>query len=269
MKLILQLLGIIAVTLSEPAFGEQTRLSLDPKVYSEEIAYFVPSSYQPKDVTEIILHLHGHLNYRKKLGRIDTFEDVLQEFKFDRMLEATGRNAILVVPSSRGKCDTFKRQLADEQNFKRFLLLLVKHFKLRRLMSRSSTIKLVLTGHSGAYSPISRILTFRTAPAVTELHLFDALYVAKNETAAKAFAAFASDPAKKFRAAFVFEETGEGTRKVWTQLPSTLRGERFEDDIVGPEIDPNDLKAHRPAFVSSDQGHYLTVNKYFPLFLRK
>lgn len=273
MSLVLSALIGFVCTTPDPQLGFHCRGHLDKRVYSEEVALFVPARFaaaSPTSGNEMIVHFHGHHTYREELKRIDTFDDVLDEFKFDEMLAASGRESILVVPSSQGTCETFREELSTAKRFRKFIATLGKLLVNAGITQTAEPTRLVLTGHSGAHAPISSLLASGLAEQVDEVLLFDALYVNHLPREARALAAFAARaPEKRFVAAYIDGSTTPGTRLVWSLLPAKLRGASFEGDVLDSDPLPGDLAVARPVFVRSDQEHWRTVNKYFPLFLRR
>ena len=246
--------------------------------YPEEVAIFAPASFSatesPVKIKDLILHLHGWLMPRDYLnGRLENFDDVLSEFKFDQILEASGRNAFLVVPSSHGHCDSFKSHLSPPARFSLFLKAIMNSLKLENTVE--SPLALTITGHSGAYTPIAAILDGSAIESdsvfsmIKEVDLLEATYGDE-----PSFASFALDPSKRFVSIFRPDtDTTDGSRIIWALSqgldPAKVSTNEFYDASYQPDVTAAALHAKRTGFVMSDQDHWGTVNKYLPLVLKK
>lgn len=151
--------------------------------YPEEVAIYVADGFSGK-ADSVIVHLHGFLLNRPELGRMEKFDDVLREFQFDKLLnEASLLNSVLVVPSSRGKCETFKNVLSVKSEYESFLVKTIAVLIEKKIVIDASSVNFVLSSHSGSYSTIAQILGFSckdvelcSQKKLLGVNLFDALY---------------------------------------------------------------------------------------------
>lgn len=151
--------------------------------YPNKIAIFYKNA-ESSNIKNIILHLHGHRTFRKNLNRVETFQDILNEFNFNELLSQTNlKDAILIVPASIGKCDTYKEYLSSIQGFDAFLnSIFLEVLQPKKMHIDFENLKITLSGHSGSYNPIAQILKDNNINEskffhyVEKINLFDALY---------------------------------------------------------------------------------------------
>ncbi|MBI2605034.1 MAG: hypothetical protein HYW49_03030 [Deltaproteobacteria bacterium] len=236
--------------------------------YPEDVAIFANKAYKPADKTTLILHLHGWLHVRDHLaGKMEKFDDVLAEFNFGELLERSGRNdAILVVPSSLGHCETYDANLMNPKSYDSFLSTLARKLKDLGLARTAELESVTLSGHSGAFVSISAMMWHRKTAAV---NLLDATYGRFDD-----FAKFIETrPDARFRGVVVAEtETHAGLRELW----NAIRARKLVPAEALSSVDPTlekKLRATNPAFVlwqaDVKDAHWKTVSQFLPIFLRK
>lgn len=245
--------------------------------YPEDVAVFANKAFKAADKTTLILHLHGWLHVRDHLGgKMERFDDVLSEFNFGELLERSGRNdAILVVPSSRGHCDTYDGVLMDSKRYGAFLSAIAKKISELKLARTTDLASIELSGHSGAFASLSAMMWHRKTTAV---NLLDAAYGRFDDYAK--FIETRHD-ARLRSAVIAGTETHEGLRQLWEAMrarglvPQEGTGADFEAaalSSVDPALDKK-LRAANPAFVvwrtDVKDAHWKAVSQFFPVFLRK
>lgn len=240
-----------------------------PSKIALPVVFFIPSTFNPKKKVEVILHLHGHLFVRDVDGngkkRMETFRDVLKKFNFGKKLEQIGRNAILVLPSSRGRNRTYNKVFVKQHRFPEFIRSVEKVLGDGSLLNGSKIRHLVLSGHSGAYYSLCEIIKEKEVKEVIrELYLFDALYGCRD-----GFAEFAKK--KTFKSAFsVFtKKTTYQNKRLWKTLRQ-YKGKRFNRKMRYSKtpISRAAIKKYDILMVGTKKGHWAVVNEFFTKFLR-
>ena len=138
--------------------------------YPEKVAVLVPAGYQDKG--KYVVHLHGFV-----LGgpRDSSFEAILNDFSFlSRMKEAGVRDSLMVIPASKGKCDTYHSIFTGSGAFNQFM------GSVTDATGHTRADHVTLSGHSGAYVPLAAILTNKKpsgyAAQIDKVGLYDATY---------------------------------------------------------------------------------------------
>ncbi|MBI3541696.1 MAG: hypothetical protein HY075_00255 [Deltaproteobacteria bacterium] len=249
---------------------------LDASAYPEPIVLIVPPGYRVHHNAPVVLYLHGHLSEG------ETFDSTLEKYRFDQMYAKTKRQAILVIPSSLGKCDTFKSQLRTDAGFRALLDAVYKALADSGLSAAREPGSILLTGHSGSYSTIESILTNACAPKATcyrshirTIVLFESIYGDGD-----GFVPFAkASPPNRFYSVFLplkkskhgpWKWTAAGNFSLWSQLNPSADPESFLDSCLPPGASAKtvlEAMAKGPVFMRSDVDHEDTVKKYFPRLL--
>jgi hypothetical protein len=141
------------------------------KHYSDStVALFVPKGFRSTKRVDFVIHFHGWHN---------NVAGTLQNYELSEQLNASGKNAILIVPEGpKNAPDSSGGKLEDEDGFKWFMVEAMGILKERNVVKKDSDLGgVVLSGHSGGYRVISAIierggLTLQ----IREVWLFDALY---------------------------------------------------------------------------------------------
>lgn len=133
------------------------------------VAIFIPAGFERSDSADYIVHFHGWWN---------SVDSVLATFNLPEQLNASGKNAILVIPQGpKNAPDSNGGKLENSGAFAAFLKdvsrVAARHLNLRRLPHRH----LILSGHSGGYRAMGYILQQGGLPEpIREVWLFDGLY---------------------------------------------------------------------------------------------
>lgn len=134
------------------------------------VALYVPPGFRAGEATDFIVHFHGWNNEVRR---------VLERYRLRQQLDASARNAVLVVPQGpKNAPDSGDGKLElDPGGFARFMAD-VAGFLARRGTLRSPRIgTIVLTAHSGGYGGAGGVLARGGMDeAISDVLLFDAAY---------------------------------------------------------------------------------------------
>ncbi len=134
------------------------------------VGIYVPSHFKPGAATDVVVHFHGWSNH---------VEEVLRRYELREQLEASGLNAVLVVPQGpKDAKDSGDGKLElDAEGFKRFMQEVGAFLLAQKVVSTSAVGRIVLTLHSGGYGGAGGVLTRGGMnEAITDVILFDAAY---------------------------------------------------------------------------------------------
>lgn len=135
------------------------------------VGIFIPATFKPSSQgTNFIVHFHGWRNH---------VSQVLERYQLREQVEASGVNAILVVPQGPYDApDSDDGRLEHEPGAFAALLRHVASFLHDSGITPNETIwHIVLTAHSGGYGGLSGVLRIGgLSDSVTDVVLFDAAY---------------------------------------------------------------------------------------------
>lgn len=129
--------------------------------YPEPIHYFIPKNLNEAETIIVNIHFQGH-----NLNGFTPFKN------FGNLLLNSEKNAIIIAPISKGKCETFDSFFAKELRGNELLLNLISGLNI-------SDYKVSLSGHSGAYRVLRTIFAYKNFSLKNDLigvGLFDATY---------------------------------------------------------------------------------------------
>ena len=144
----------------------------------------VPTALKPDQPVEVLLHLHGHnVGYRER-AKSDgpgmepgSVRDVAAD-KIEQQLGASGRNMIAILPQ--GTTESGFGAFKPEAYITEVWGMLTTMKKLPQNAKRGAV---VLSGHSGAASPINQMLSSGNLPTgLGELVLFDSIHGGQRPT---------------------------------------------------------------------------------------
>ncbi len=121
--------------------------------YSDStVALYVPPGYRKSDTVDFIVHFHGWNN---------DVQHVLARYRLREQLDASGRNAILVVPQGpKDAPDSGDGKLElDENGFARFVHEIASWLRANGDITSDRIGRIVLTAHSGGYGGAGGVLT--------------------------------------------------------------------------------------------------------------
>ena len=251
-------LGTMIVTTSDHAmFPHEKRAkghTYEGKAYPADVHYsdstvaiFVPKGFRASDATDLVFYFHGWRN---------NVDDTLKQFKVAEQLEASGVNAVLVLPEGpKNAPDSFGGKLEETGVFAGLVADVLGTLKARGLVATTKPASIVLAGHSGAYRVMAFILTRGGLTAnVREVYLFDALY-----GQAEKFAHWID----RFPGKLIDIYTADGgTKDPSRDFMDDLRAWDIPFAAV-PEsaVTPDLLKKNRLVFIDSPLGHDDVVAK--------
>lgn len=253
-----------------PGSGMTCIGSFSPATYPRPVAFIVPPNFKPAVQTELVLHLHGWVQPATQLPA------VLETFDLPRQFAASKRNAILVVPSSAGKCETFREWLMPYEGFATLLSAITNTLEKTGIGLSQSLSSVALTSHSGSYSTVAEIIEHHF-DRIDEVFLFDALYGASEKFAHLAD----SRSQKKLLSIFVPSRdrgrqltlTAKGNFELWEIFNPYGGTEEFLASTLGPWSNGSTIRAalKKSAFVQMRSGydHNRTVRAYFARVLRR
>lgn len=138
--------------------------------YSDNsVAIFIPAGFQPGKAVDLLFYFHGHNNNLAK-----SFE----KFSLREMVQASGKNVILVFPQGpRDARDSGCGKLEVADGFERLVAEVMDNLKDQAIIDTQPVGRILLSGHSGAYKVIGRILHHGgLTDKISEVYLLDASY---------------------------------------------------------------------------------------------
>jgi len=150
--------------------GKTTQIPYAGHYDDSTVGFVIPPGYAPNKQVDLIVHFHGHNNRVAK---------ELREFKFAEMLEASGKNAILLLPQGpRDAADSSGGRLEERGALKPFVEEAIAILVAAGKVPQGATVRhLVLSGHSGGYRVIAYCLRHGGMEGhVRAVWLWDATY---------------------------------------------------------------------------------------------
>jgi hypothetical protein len=226
--------------------------------YSDStVAIYIPAGYRDTGSLDFIVHFHGWNN---------NVQHVLERYRLREQLDASGRNAILVVPQGpKDAPDSGDGKLElDPGGFARFMSEVASWVHANGKTSSDRIGRIVLTAHSGGYGGAGGVLTRGGMnDAITDVILFDAAYAY--------FDAFANwtkaRPSNHFLSVFTYDtSTGNTAIMGLVQAAQPNIYVRLGDTLTGQQ-----LETRAPTFAlttSIAHDDLLTAQNWYALFLR-
>ncbi len=138
--------------------------------YADVVHFYIPLNHyssEPSLGTSLYVHFHGH-----NLKNYNHFSKIFGDYG-TYLLESRS-NAILVIPESQGKCETYDHFFSDEKRTLNFFSGIKN--SIQELIG-DNVHSLVLSGHSGSYRSLNQILKYKNIfKEVRAVGLFDATY---------------------------------------------------------------------------------------------
>jgi len=133
------------------------------------VALFIPREYNPGDSVNLVFHFHGWRNH---------IDSVFAQFKLIEQFCASGYPGILVVPQGPFDApDSHGGKLEEINGFTRLVDEIVNDLYQEKFIRQPRIGDILLSGHSGAYRVIARILARGgMQDKIHSVFLFDALY---------------------------------------------------------------------------------------------
>jgi hypothetical protein len=176
------------------------------------VAFCIPKGFQPAESPDLIVHFHGHNN---------TATSCIVQFRLGEQLEASGRNAVLIVPQGpRMAPDSGGGKLEKAGGFAAFVEEAIQCLVAAgRLPAGARPRHIVLSAHSGGYRVTGMIIDRGgLTDRIREVWLFDAAYAQWDELA-RPFAL--PDSGRRLRSIFT-DHLASANLQIMSRL--TLRG---------------------------------------------
>jgi hypothetical protein len=219
------------------------------KHYSDStVALFIPKGFRETAQIDFVIHFHGWRN---------TVAGTLQNYHLVEQLVASGRNAILIVPEGPHNApDSSGGKLEDVDGFKRFMAEVLVTLQTNQVLKPEATVgKIILSGHSGGYRVISRIVADGgMSLQVREVWLFDALYAESDR-----FLAWSDQT--KGRLLNIYTDGG-GTKVRTEEMIAALKQKNEPALLTTDEaVTGAELQTNRFVFLHTDLSHNDVVAK--------
>ena len=228
--------------------------------YSDSsILIYIPKIFSAKAKINLVFWFHGWGNM---------IETACKQFQLLEQFDESARNAVFVFPEGpKNAPDSYGGKLEQPEVFqnliKEVLSKLVEHRLMDALpLANVINYEITLTGHSGAYRVISKIINKNP---VNEVILFDAMYGGNDE-----YLNWLSSSKHRFINIYTKEGgTFENSKWVMKKLSDSLQIPMIsinEEEITGQLLLDN-----KKIFIFSNMGHneVITHNRNFAEFLRK
>lgn len=219
----------------------------------------IPSQFAPVDgAVDLIVHFHGWRN---------DVATVLKRYRLAEQLEASGRNAVLVVPQGpKDAPDSGDGKLElDENGFARFAGDVLAFLTATTGAARPLRVRnIVLTAHSGGYGGAGGVLTRGGLnERISDVILFDAAYGYY-----EAFSAWAKGAPSRHLLSLFTDDTSTGN----TALMGMLQGDRPDIFVrLADKMTLAQLQTRTPTFVlTTSVAHDELMQKFdwYALFLQ-
>lgn len=207
----------------------------DPKI---EVKIYIPSRLISSRgaASELVIFLHGHNPRAQTLTEITDRHNL--EAQISRMSQRGRRqNSIWVAPFSLGKEDAFNAIFSSAEKTQTFIDSVLQVVS-KQGVKVNGNLPLVLSGQSGARTPILKILNLQVfKDRIREVYLFDALYGAD-----AAFAQFALRPDTRFWTAYGVS-TAKNAQTLYKMIASKTNKALYSDLALGGQGMPAIKKA--------------------------
>jgi hypothetical protein len=216
----------------------------------------LPAGLHVDTAVDLVIWFHGWHN------NIDT---ALQFYGLARQFAASGRDAVLVLPeAAKNAADSYGGKMKREGMFKLLVADILAELKRNKAVPANAVAgRIILAGHSGAYSVMADILDYGQQP-VDEVFLFDALYGRLST-----FTPWAEEEPHHF--VHWFTNTGYGPDKMSDTMMLKLHQDRIPFGLT-EEVSANDeiIRNDRILFIHSPRQHNVIINDPddFALLLR-
>jgi len=206
----------------------------------------IPKGLHAGPTVDLVVWFHGWHN---------TIDTALQFYGLARQFAASGRNAVLVLPeAAKNAADSYGGKMRRDGMFHLLVGDILSELKRNKAVPADAVVgRIVLAGHSGAYSVIADILEHGQV-GVDEVFLFDALYGRMNT-----FTRWAEDGDHHF--VHWFTNTGYGPDKMSDTMMLRLRQDKMPFGLSEEaSTDETVLKNNKILFVHSPREHNVIIN---------
>jgi hypothetical protein len=143
--------------------------SADAHYSDNSVLCVIPENYKPGRQNDFVIHFHGWNN---------TIDSVNSYFHLGEQFLAAQKNALFIIPQGpKNASDSFGGKVSDAGGLERLMSELTDSLIARKILHSPKVGNIILTGHSGGYSPIAFILMHGgLRNQIKEVHLYDGLY---------------------------------------------------------------------------------------------
>lgn len=229
-----------------------------PTHYSDStVGIYVPARFRAGASLDVVVHFHGWRNH---------VAEVFQRYRLREQLDASGLNAVLVVPQ--GPKDAPDSDFGKVEHvagdFATLLQEIVAFLQAQGYASIATIGQVVVTAHSGGYGGAGGVLTLGGAnDRITDVILFDAAYGYYD-----AFASWAAESAQRHLLSLFTDDTATGNAVLMSKVQAPAPN-LFVRDAATMTLD--ELRTRAPTFVvTTDVAHDDLLQKFswFELFLK-
>ncbi|MEO6912774.1 MAG: hypothetical protein ABI182_01970 [Candidatus Baltobacteraceae bacterium] len=221
------------------------------------VAVCIPPHYRQTDTVDFIVHFHGWHNWVAHL---------LPEYRLPQQLDASGLNAILIVPQGplNAPDSGFGKLELDGNGFADFIGDVIAHLNASGKLRTQTIGNVVLTAHSGGYGGAGGVLTRGGLnEKISDVILFDSAYGYYD-----AFANWTTSAPEHHLLSVFTDDTSTGNTALMgmIQAPTPNIYVRLAKDMT-----QNNLETRAPTFIlTTDVAHDELMQQFswFKLFLR-
>ncbi len=221
------------------------------------VGIYVPPGYRDRGAMDFIVHFHGWNN---------NVQHVLERYRLREQLDASGRNAILIVPQGpKDAPDSGEGKLElDAGGFARFMHDVASWLRANGTTSSDRIGRIVLTAHSGGYGGAGGVLTRGGMnDAITDVVLFDSAYGYYD-----AFANWVNAASSHHLLSVFTDDTSTGNTALMGMVQSSTPNIYVR---LGDTLTEQQLATRAPTFIlttSIAHDDLLTARNWYALFLR-
>jgi hypothetical protein len=141
----------------------------DPHYVDNSVGIFIPKGYKGGEATDLLFYFHGHSNNIRK---------AFDMYKLREQIAASGKNVIAVFPEGpKDAGDSGCGKLDEKNGLKRLADEVLDRLAADGKIKSRKLGRVLLAGHSGAYSVISLCLQFGGVEEhISDVCLLDAAY---------------------------------------------------------------------------------------------
>ncbi len=221
------------------------------------VALYVPAGYRASQATDFVVHFHGWNS---------DVRHVLARYRLREQLDASGRNAILVVPQGpKDAPDSGDGKLElDNGGFARFMHDVAAWLRASDAIPTDRIGRIVLTAHSGGYGGAGGVLARGGMNAtISDVILFDAAYGYYD-----AFASWTNGSPSRHLLSVFTDDTSTGNAALMAMVQSAQPNIFVR---LGDGLTQAQLQTRAPTFVLTTtiaHDDLLTARDWYAMFLR-
>lgn len=205
------------------------------------VLIFVPKGFKTTATTNFVVYFHGWRN---------NIDSACAQFKLIEQFSESKKSAVFVFPEGpKNSPDSFGGKMEDKNGVKNLLADVVNYLKKKKIVNSTKIGKIILAGHSGAYSAIAySVEQGGISKNISDVILFDALYAGTDK-----FLNWIQN--YKGRFVNIYTDNGgtvEETEKLMNDLDSLKISYLLTKD---KELVQKELVKNRLVFIHTDLSH--------------